>query len=891
MDFQLDLQLFGGGGGKRAVKTVLTVGAFFFGAGHVGMAMFGATSSLAGGLMGASLFSTIWAFGSARRNNLGDSSGMPSVVRFDRQQESMSMGGALPVVYGRRMITGNQTFHETDADANNLHKHVVLCEGGVEGLETVTANGYNIPQGTMKAGAVLTIQNVKHGDAWAEISAKTLHLYANGKMKTLSLKNETDMQSGNTYYAWQLEVGSLISYINRIGEGWEAFPLATTSRYCGDLSLEKTGCYKKPVPVTAASCVGVTSMSYHDGAVPENYAEVGGYPHMVWLDLRFTVSDNLNGNPNIEALVKGRKVYDTRYQEWAYSTNPAMCLRDLLLNKTYGGGEWLSADDIDEDSFKEAADWCDVIVRYKMADGTVREGKRYELNLVMDNSQSVWDWAQNIMASFCGYLVLSRNKLHLRIEKAESIAYVFDESSVHDLSVSQLSLDDCPNQYKVKFVDPLNNWKTATVIVDDASDQRERRKVVTKEVELEGVTSQAQVLRLARFYRDYNKTCTLQAEFKTGYEAIHLEPGDVIAITYKKVFYRALFRITEIRDSENGEYTIKGRQYNETIYNDSLGATVTAYNYSTVTPSVGKPLPPRNIQAQVMDDVLEYPITRLKAKVTWEESRTSRGITYHVYRKPYGSDGRWEFVGETTGTSYVVTEKQNVTVYYGVTAVSEAGVQSVMAESSSFNLSLYDKPPRAPQNMVITVTGADMLVSWDRNTEADFSHYEVSFRGETITTQENSVRLRGRDGRNEVKVYAYDLGGNCAYTVKSVVLTIKPADIAYVAVEKASGYVLLSWPESIGADYYTISGDANVTTFNNSVVIRVKQAGRYRYYVTACNDYDTSSSYTVTVDYSADEKSVGEVILTKNLLNNIRCGEDTKVVMEDGVKTVIKKLG
>ena len=47
---------------------------------------------------------------------------------------------------------------------------------------------------------------------------------------------------------------------------------------------------------------------------------------------------------------------DTRTNNTAYSENPAMCLRDYLLNKRYGLGRWLTSDMIDEDSFKECAD-------------------------------------------------------------------------------------------------------------------------------------------------------------------------------------------------------------------------------------------------------------------------------------------------------------------------------------------------------------------------------------------------------------------------------------------------------------------------------------------------------------------------------------------------------
>lgn len=889
-DFQIDLQLFGGGSGKKITKAVLTVGAFFFGAGGAGMAFFGTTSSIAGGMMGMSLFSAVWALGSSRNQNNGSGNGLPSIVRFDREQESMSLGGVIPVVYGRRMIAGNQTYHQSDADANNLHKHVVLCEGGIEGLETVTACGYNIPQGDDKSLGVFTIQNRKYPDAKATITNKTLSLYANGKSKKLALKNTDDLQSGETFFAWQLESGALISYINRLGDGWEAFPTATTSKYAGDYVIHGNGaCYKIPVPVISSGCVGVTSMKFYDGETPSNYEEVGGYPNMAWLDLKFTVSNNLNGNPNIEALVKGRKVYDTRTEKWAYSTNPAMCLRDLLLNKTYGAGQWLTAADLDEDSFKEAANYCDVKVNYQMADGTVVESKRFELNLVMDNKQSVWDWAQAILASFQGYLVFSKNKLHLRIEKATETSYSFDESSINELSLSQSSLDDCPNQYRCKFIDPLNNWKTATVIVDDASDQKERQKVVSKDVELEGVTSQAQALRLARFYRDYNKVCSLQVEFKTGYEAVHLEPGDVISLTYKKVFYQALFRITEIQETQDGEFTIKGRQYNATIYNDSLGANITAYNYATIKPSFGTPLPPTNVKVKVLEDIAEYPITRLKARISWNESVTNFNTSYNVYRK-YSTSDKWEFVGNTTSNSYVVDEKQDANVSYSVVTVSGSGIASKRVSTYQYTLHLEDKPPATPTGVILTPKGATFTAVWDNNTEEDFDHYEITYNGRTYTAKSPVFSTTGKDGYNTISIVAVDKGNNKSPAVsKTIAMLIRPADISFVSISKYNGYVLLKWPASVGATYYTITGNTNIVTFSTQATIHIDSAGTFTYYVTACNDYDTSKKYEVKVKCTKEDFSDGANVYSANLFDGINLSFDTEFVVDDGVNVIIKK--
>ena len=381
-NFVFDLQLFGKDGGKRVGKILLTAGAFFLGAGHVGMAALGATSSFAGGIMAASLVGTIWNVASSRKGMGGNSS--PSIQRFDKAQEGMSSTSQIPVVYGMRKICGNQTFHETNADQNTLHKHVVLCEGGIEGIVSVCASDLLIPTEKQTEGTVFTIQNVKYKDARVWKDGKTLHLYANGEDYTIYLCNKDDAERADTFYEWQANTSSLVSYINRMHKGWQAFPYATTSKYPGDLRVDGTECYMSTASVTADAVKGGTIFTFHDGEPPDNYEEVGGYPNMAWLDMYFQSTEELNGNPSVDCIVKGRKVYDPRTQKTAYSNNPALCVLDFLTNKRYGLGKWVSYDDVDIDSFIESANYCDQEVTVYDADDNPLKSKRYTLDMIID---------------------------------------------------------------------------------------------------------------------------------------------------------------------------------------------------------------------------------------------------------------------------------------------------------------------------------------------------------------------------------------------------------------------------------------------------------------------------------------------------------------------------
>ena len=230
--FDFDLQLFGGGGGggKSTGKIIgsLLIGVLAAGAFPGGAAWFasGGVTSWASGVMGASLFSSIWTATHRQDSSSYNFDGTADIQRFERSQETMTSDGQLPVVYGCRQISGNQTYHKTNSDSTTLWKHVVLCEGGIEGIESVTANDLLIPTGAQTSNTVFTIQNVKYEDAWVKKDGHYLTLYANGKSKQIYLCTKGDLQNINaSFWDYQMSMSSLISYINRMGDGWQAFPV------------------------------------------------------------------------------------------------------------------------------------------------------------------------------------------------------------------------------------------------------------------------------------------------------------------------------------------------------------------------------------------------------------------------------------------------------------------------------------------------------------------------------------------------------------------------------------------------------------------------------------------------------------------------------------------
>ena len=826
-----DLQRFGHHHGKSGGKIFASIAGFIVG--FTTPWLFGA-KAFAAGVMGASLFGSVW---SATHQQNVDSNGSADVSRFDRAQETMSSDGQIPIVYGTRQITGNQTFHQTNADANTLHKHVVLCEGGIEGVVSVMASDMIIPTGSQTGNTVFTIMNNKYPNARVRKHGSDFELWAGDYHHHIHLCTKKEVEnSHDTYWEYQVSVSSLISYINQLyAEGWQAFPVAATNNYPGDLwdaegnvyvetpwskLFENQEKYNEQNHVTIDShngfinfCAdtirGGTNYTFHDCEAPENYNEVGGYPAMAWLDMNFIVSNELNGNPSVTAVVMGKKVYDTRTKKTAYSTNPAMCLRDFMLSKRYGLGRWISADDLDEDSWNRVADYCDEEISFLDASGATIKAKRFELNMVIDQKNSALDWVQEILANFQGYLTLSNGKFKLHVEQQTDVAYKFNDDNCSDLSVTPLSINDTPNKYTVKIIDPRNNWSSVACNVEDYADQKERQKIITKEVNLNGTTSQYQALRLARFYRDQNLACPLTLSWKTGINGMHLEPGDVVTISYHEVFTDLPVRITEIKQDDDGKFEISGRQYNDTIYGDALGGGVHWYNYTNTTQTVEKRIPsnPRNLKAYTQYRRYEDGSTGYDVICSYELPQRYDVETGLVYYKTnhlsaaqigtfkegevvdsVGLSREWIYAGDSPTKIVIPNAKLGDVYEFRVLSRTTDGLVSSEASAPTVTIRVTAKEtvPSQPYNLTYDFSKA-FTFKWSDVPDSDVMYYEVRTDenvGSTIgllgKTQSTSIDVNLMERKGTVYVYSVNTLKKYSYPAKVTYNYPKPDAPSYI---------------------------------------------------------------------------------------------------------------
>ena len=95
----------------------------------------------------------------------------------------------------------------------------------------------------------------------------------------------------------------------------------------------------------------------------------------VYVRLNFDSDVYPNGVPNISFEVEGMKVFDPRSSATAFSTNPALCIRDYLLNSDYGLGA--DTTEINATNITSVANTCDETVSITNPSGTE---KRFTMN-------------------------------------------------------------------------------------------------------------------------------------------------------------------------------------------------------------------------------------------------------------------------------------------------------------------------------------------------------------------------------------------------------------------------------------------------------------------------------------------------------------------------------
>lgn len=222
-------------------------------------------------------------------------------------------------------------------------------------------------------------------------------------------------------------------------------------------------------------------------------------PHTM-VEMKIEASEKISGvvqNLNCIAYRKLRWHDGTSWQPPKRTSNPAWIVCDILTGQS--NIKPLNDDQIDMVSFCELAAICDEEVETEV-NGFHIKGPRFETNLIVDESSTLQQLCNSILANCRAQLIITQNgKWGVLIDKEQPIVrQLFTPDNSWGFTGNRY-FTEYPHALRVTFVNPDLNWQKDECLVynDDYTVDTARE---FEQLDTLGVTSYAQAWRQGRYF-------------------------------------------------------------------------------------------------------------------------------------------------------------------------------------------------------------------------------------------------------------------------------------------------------------------------------------------------------------------------------------------------------
>jgi hypothetical protein len=517
----------------------------------------------------------------------------------------------------------------------------------------------------------------------------------------------------------------------------------------------------------------------------------------LYVRLNFDSDVYPNGVPNITFEVEGKKVFDPRSSATAFSTNPALCIRDYLLNSDYGLGA--DTTEVNSTNITSVANTCDETVTIANPSGTE---KRFTMNGTFTLNKAPKSILQNMLTTVAGHLIYSNGQFKIRPAIYETPAVTLDENDLRTGITlnTRISKKELFNAVKGIYSEPDNNYQPQDypVLTNSTFETEDNSERIFGEFNFPMTTSSHTVQRLAKIQLlKARQQISFVADFNL--DAFELDIGDTVQITNTRLgFSNKTFEVAgwsfSMNQGQEAPTPLVSCEFRETasaVYDFSTS------DYSTVSSGKATNLPNATTVSApsgltLTDELVQYNDGTVIVKLVINFTAPTDNFTelFEVEVKQLtDADGNsvsddFKLIGRGTRTKYEflnVIDKAQYQVrvrgvnIFGVKSSTITGNRTIIGQIA---------PPSDVENFACNIIGKEAHLSFDPVPDLDLSHYRINFSPLTTGAEwQNSIVLvkkLSRPGTSIVVpaktgtylIKAVDKLGNVSINASSVVTQV-----------------------------------------------------------------------------------------------------------------------
>ena len=505
----------------------------------------------------------------------------------------------------------------------------------------------------------------------------------------------------------------------------------------------------------------------------------------MYVRLKYDADQFPNGIPNISAIVRGKKIYDPRQDStsthydasvgvnthrvndastWTWSQNPALAVRDYLVDTQYGLGETASA--INSAALVTAADYCDV-------DTDINSDPipALQINGVVDTANSRKENIDSMLSAMGGMLVYSGGQYYVRAAQYLTPSVTVDETMmVGQIQVqTRQSRRSQYNGVKGVFLSKEKNYVVAdypaqissTYATDDGDP-------IYLDMPLPFVTNNEQAQRLAKIGLLKSRQQTV-ITVPLNLSGLKFKAGDFIYIDNDKLGWDGkAFEVLDygIAVDNDGSIRVDVRciETAASIYNwlsndaaDFLsGGEITLYDGKTTQP-------PTSLTATESPRINSDGAVIPTIELGWTAAADAFVDHYEVEWKQ-STASTYKTVN-TVGTEYEIpVPVVGVTYNTRVRAVNALGVRSTYA-TANVTMGGDTTAPASPTSPGTSADVHTLVVSWTNPSDLDLSYIEV--KRNSVNT-EGTATVVGRSSGTSFVDGPFNVATTYYYWVRAV---------------------------------------------------------------------------------------------------------------------------